>query len=337
MARERVLQQGKLPPALLVEMLAEASPLPDEVVLGPSVGEDAAVIAVEAGSLVVAADPITLTGEGVGRSAVLVNANDVAVMGVRPRWFLATVLLPVGTTDSAVRLLFAELHAAADEAGVALVGGHTEVTGGVGQTVVSGVMMGLGSPDQIVPSSGATPGDVVVQVGAAPIEGAAVLAPTRGLPWPPTDEPLPSISVVEAALTAASLGATSMHDPTEGGLASGLHELAAASGVAITVNPNEVAWHPRAVAVVEAAGANPWATLASGTLLATFGPDAAPAAVGELRRLVPTAAVIGETHEGEGVVDLRGAPIGWPDRDEVARLAEAEDADGHPANPNPPE
>ena len=63
--------------------------------LTPRLGEDAAAIDVEAGCLVVAADPITLTAEGIGWSAVAVNANDLAVMGVRPRWFLATVLLPV--------------------------------------------------------------------------------------------------------------------------------------------------------------------------------------------------------------------------------------------------
>ena len=65
-------------------------------------------------------------------------------------------------------------------------------------------------------------------------------------------------SVVEPALAAAALGATAMHDPTEGGLAAGLHEIAEASGVAIVVDPSEVAWYAPAVAVVEAAGANPW-------------------------------------------------------------------------------
>ncbi|MCP5026077.1 MAG: hydrogenase assembly protein HupF [Actinomycetia bacterium] len=314
-----ILEQGKLPPTLLSEVLARAGPLPAEVLLGPSLGEDAAVVAVEAGSLVVAADPITLTGEGMGRSAVLVNANDVAAMGVRPRWFLATVMLPAGTTDASVRLLFGELLAAVDEAGVVLVGGHTEVTSAVRQPVVSGVMLGMGSPDQIVRSSGASPGDIVVQIGEAPIEGAAVLASPSDPGWPPNGES-PSISVVEAALAAATLGATAMHDPTEGGLASGLHEIAEASGVAITINPDEVAWHPAAVAIVEAAGANPWATLASGTLLATFRPDTAPSAVSELGRLGHVAAVIGEAHEGRGVTDLAGAAMGWPDRDEVARL-----------------
>lgn len=316
------MERGKLSPALLREVLSGAPPLPDDVRLGPAVGEDAAVVNVEAGCLVVAADPITLTGEGIGWSAVAVNANDVAVMGVHPRWFLATVLLPVGTTDSGVHRLFAELHAAVTELGVALVGGHSEITAAVRQSVVSGVMLGVGSPDRIVRSSGARSGDVVVQIGAAPIEGAAVLAAAGAspVPWPPSGVVVPSISVVEPALAAAELGASAMHDPTEGGLAAGLHEIGEASGVAIVVDRSAVAWYPPALAVVEAAGAEPWSTLASGTLFATFRPDDVDAAVGELRHRGHVVTVIGDTKNGVGIADRSGAPIPWPDRDEVARL-----------------
>jgi hydrogenase expression/formation protein HypE len=327
-AEVKVLERGKLPPALLQEVLAGAPPLPDEVRMGPALGEDAAAIDVEAGCLVVAADPITLTGKGIGWSAVAVNANDVAVMGVRPRWFLATILLPVGTTDSGVRRLFAELHAAVADLGVALVGGHSEITAAVRQPIVSGVMLGVDSPDRIVLSSGAVPGQAVVQIGEAPIEGAAVLAAAvaSSVQWPPSGEALPSISVVEPALAAAALGASAMHDPTEGGLAAGLHEMADASGVAIVVDPSRVAWYAPAVAVVEAAGANPWFTLASGTVLATFAADQADAAIRELWRLGHVAAVVGETREGQGVTDLSGAEVPRPNRDEVARLLEGETA-----------
>ena len=242
--------------------------------------------------------------------------------GGPPRWFLATVLLPVGTTDSGVRRLFADLHAAVAELGVALVGGHSEITAAVRRSVVSGVMLGVGSPDRIIRSSGASPCDVVVQIGAAPIEGAAVLAAAGAspVPWPPSGLVVPSISVVGPALAAAELGASAMHDPTEGGLAAGLHEIGEASGVAIVVDRSAIAWYAPAVAVVEAAGADPWSTLASGTLLATFRPGDVDAVVGELRRLGHVVEVIGETRNGVGVADRSGAPVRWPDRDEVARL-----------------
>ena len=112
----RALLPGKIPAHLLPGVLNGFPPLPPEVLLGPAIGEDGWAIAVPAGVLVVATDPIMLTGADVGRLSVIVNANDIAVMGVRPCWFLATVLLPPGTTDLAVDELFGVIRAALDEA-----------------------------------------------------------------------------------------------------------------------------------------------------------------------------------------------------------------------------
>jgi hydrogenase expression/formation protein HypE len=137
------LLTGKLPPELLRELLAEAAADAPEVLLGPAVGEDACAIEVGGGVLVAATDPITLTGAGVGAHSVVINANDVAVMGVRPRWFLAVVLLPEGTEADDVRALLAGTRRALDAVGAVLVGGHTEVTSAVVQSVVVGQMLGF--------------------------------------------------------------------------------------------------------------------------------------------------------------------------------------------------
>ena len=97
------------------------------VVVGPRVGEDAAVIDMGDRYLVATSDPITFATAEIGWYALHVNANDIAVRGARPRWFLATVLLPAGaTSDASLDALFAELHAACDELEVTLVGGHTD-------------------------------------------------------------------------------------------------------------------------------------------------------------------------------------------------------------------
>src|SRR5262249_21265007 len=158
------------------ELLADIGDAPPEVRLGPAVGEDACVIEVPEGALVVTSDPITLTGARVGRYAVVVNANDVAVTGARPRWFLATLLLPVGSTDNDVGELFRDIQEALDALGATLVGGHTEITAAVRQPVVVGQMLGVAARDRVITTGGARPGDVVVQIGAVPVEGAAVLA-----------------------------------------------------------------------------------------------------------------------------------------------------------------
>ena len=132
------------------------------------------------------------------------------------------------------------MRRALEAVGAALVGGHTEVTGAVRQPLVVGQMLGM-TVERTVPTGGLRPGDAVVQVGPAPVEGAAVLAgilpPDRlatvsdhTLEAARTALETPGISVVEPALAAARAGAAALHDPTEGGLSAGLHERADASG-----------------------------------------------------------------------------------------------------------
>jgi len=324
------LPTGKLPWGLLGALLDELGPLSPDVRLGPAIGEDGCAIAVPPGLLVAASDPITLTGVDAGRLAVIVNANDVAVMGARPRWFLATVLLPPATTAAAVRDLFAAMRAGLADVGAVLVGGHTELTPAVTQPVVVGQMLGVVNEARLITTGGARIGDFVVQIGPVPIEGAAVLAVQANARLSQVDPAVlraaqcaladPGVCVVEAALAAAELGATALHDPTEGGLASALHELALAAGAALRIDRGAVRWFPPGVAICRALGADPWSTLASGAVLATFGPDMSTGAVESLGEQGHPASVIGVVEPGAGVNDLGGRAIPWPERDEVARL-----------------
>ena len=148
------------------------------------------------------------------------------------------MLFPSGTRASQVRDCFRQMRDAARAADVALVGGHTEITDAVTQTVVVGHMLGLAADGAFVRTGGVRPGDAIVQVGPAPVEGAAVLA------------------CVAAALRAAELGAVALHDPTEGGLACGLHEMAEASGVRLEVDAEKVLWFEPGLALCRATGAN---------------------------------------------------------------------------------
>ena len=329
-ARERPvrLPAGKIAPDFLAQLIRTS--LPPEVILGPRIGEDAGAVEVEGGTLVAATDPITLTGSGVGAHAVVINANDVAVTGARPRWFLACVLLPEGTTRDDAAALFDGMHRALDVIGATLIGGHTEVTAAVRQPLVVGQMLGI-TTGAIVPTGGLRPGDAVIQVGPAPVEGAAVLAdvlpPERlaGVAAPTVAAAraaldAPGISVVESALAAAAAGAVALHDPTEGGLSAGLHEMADASGVAITLEPERIAWFGPGVELCRAAGLDPWGTLASGTLLAGVSRGRLEEALRDLARAGHAAAVIGRAGIGSGVVFADGAPLRRHERDELSRL-----------------
>jgi hydrogenase maturation factor len=280
--------------------------------------------------LVATTDPITLTTQEIGRFSVIVNANDVAVMGVRPRWFLAVILLPSGTTEATVREVFASIQGGLALVGATLVGGHTEVTQAVTQPLVVGQFLGLAEDGRFVSTGGVRPGDILIQVGLAPVEGAAVLAHEAadrliGLDPAVVEAALhalddPGISIVESALLASELGATALHDPTEGGLLAGLHEMAVASSLRIRADLGSVLWFEPGRELCASLGADPLATLASGSLLAAFSPDRTNAVLRALGQHGYSAARIGTAEPGAGVCDQEGQSLAWPSRDEVARV-----------------
>src|SRR5207247_625329 len=171
---------GKLRASFL-QGLFDRHPVKDErVLMGPRVGEDAAVIDLGERCLVATADPITFASEDAAWYALQVNANDIAVRGARPRWFLATLLLPEGaTTEVSVTTMFEQLTEACEALGVALVGGHTEVTHGLDRPIVAGTMLGEVEKERLVTTGGAQVGDAIVMTKGIPLEGAAIIARER--------------------------------------------------------------------------------------------------------------------------------------------------------------
>jgi len=174
------LPVGKLRASFL-QALFDRHPVKDErVLMGPRVGEDAAVIDLGERCLVATADPITFASEDAAWYALQVNANDIAVRGARPRWFLATLLLPEGaTTEVSVTTMFEQLTEACEALGVALVGGHTEVTHGLDRPIVAGTMLGEVEKERLVTTGGAQVGDAIVMTKGIPLEGAAIIARER--------------------------------------------------------------------------------------------------------------------------------------------------------------
>src|SRR5712691_6639868 len=132
------LPVGKLRADALRATFDKLAPRDPRVIVGPRVGEDAAVIHLGDRYLIATTDPITFAADDVAWYALQVNANDVAVRGARPRWFLATLLLPEGrTTEESATALLDQLAEACQELDVALVGGHTEITHGLDRPIVA--------------------------------------------------------------------------------------------------------------------------------------------------------------------------------------------------------
>jgi len=330
------LPLGKLRPALLADLLARHVTPDPRVIVGPRVGEDAAVLDMGDRYLVATTDPITFVTEDLGWYALVVNANDLAVRGAAPRWFLATCLLPEGrTTESEVAALFAQLGAACQAQGVALVGGHTEVTPGLERPIVVGTMLGEVEKARLVTTAGARPGDALVLTKGVPVEGTSIIARSRDAElrargyedaWLARARGmLARLSVVpEALLAAALVPVHAMHDPTEGGVATALWELADAAGVGLAVEAERIPVLPEGAALCREFGLDPLGTIASGALLLALAPTDAGVVLHALAREGIDAAFIGRVVSREaGVVLSRGGqpePLPRFDQDEITRL-----------------
>lgn len=328
---------GKLPQADLVELLARYAGTPDpRVILGPGLGRDAAVVAFGDRYLVAKTDPITFATDEIGWYAVHVNANDVACLGATPRWFIATLLLPEGKTDYAlVEQIFTQLAEGCREIGTVMVGGHTEITHGLGRPLVVGAMFGESSPTQLVRSDGARPGDTLILTKGIAVEGTALLAreaADRLQGWVAADLLAraagflhnPGISVVrDAALATAAGRVHAMHDPTEGGVATGLWELTEAAGCGAVIDEPALPIFPETEALCAPLRLDPLGLLASGGLLAAVVPEDTAAVLTALHTAGIAATRIGTVRAEPGVVLRSPAgerPLPRFARDELARL-----------------
>jgi hydrogenase maturation factor len=337
------LPVGKLSGDVLQRLLGKYArpgegPATERVVMGPRVGEDAAVIDFGDRYLVAATDPITFATDAMGWYALHVNANDVAVRGARPAWFLATLLLPEGqTTEAQVEALFAEVAEACAALGVALVGGHTEVTAGLTRPIVSGTMLGEVAKDGLVTTGGARPGDTLLLTKGVPLEGAVIIARERGEEAMRRGVPAevvararallrrPGRSVVpEARLAVAAARVHAMHDPTEGGLATACWELAEAAEAGVRLERELVPLLPDGARLCEAFGLDPLGTIASGALLLAVAPADAERVEAACRGAGITCSVIGAmTERSQGTILVEGGrlrPLPTFPQDEITKL-----------------
>ena len=331
------LPLGKLKLELLDRLLKTYTSTDERVLVGPKVGEDAAVIDFGETYLVAKTDPITFVADDIGWYTIVVNANDIATRGAVPKWFLATILLPENaTTAKTVETIFAQLSDACRRYKISLCGGHTEVTYGIDRPLVIGQMLGEVAKEKLIQTSGAHIGDDILLTKGIAVEGTSIIARVKAqeLQGNYSDDFLqtcrkfihtPGISVVKDALTAAQCGNVSaMHDPTEGGLATGLHELAEASGVGVQIEYNAIPVFPETEQLCREYHLEPLGLIASGALVLTAAPTETPHIVAGLREEGISACVIGHVipaQEGRMLFnDHHAVPLPIYHQDELTKI-----------------
>ncbi len=275
-----------------------------ELVVGPSLGVDCAVIDVANASIIVSTDPITGALERIGWLAVNVNANDVATFGVHPQFLSSCILLPENAEEKTVEIICKQMDEAAKKLGIAIIGGHCEVTPGLTHPIVVGCTFGITRKGCYVTPKGAEPGNKLIITKTVGIEGTAILANDReSLLRGNLDHQLlekaknffSKISVVEEATLAFETGGvTAMHDPTEGGIAGGIHELADASNVGFKIFEDRIPIAKETREICRIFQIDPLQLISSGTLLIAVKEDCVSKILDRLEERGINASLAGE-------------------------------------------
>ncbi|MHA2067874.1 MAG: AIR synthase family protein [Candidatus Thorarchaeota archaeon] len=310
---------GKVPPDVLSRIVfAHLGKKDKDLLLGPGIGEDASLIRVGEAVIVAATDPITGSVEDIGWLAVHINANDVATFGVRPRWFLTSIMLPSGFQESDLERIMSQIHEAALSLDITVAGGHTEITDGIDRPIVAGFMMGVTTEGNYVTSAGAKPGDAIVMSKTAAIEGTAILG-AEGASFLSSrvgNKTIENavglrgkISVVEDGIIAFETGyITAMHDPTEGGISGGIHEICDASKVGFEIDLDSIPIHESTIAICDAFSVNVFELISSGCMVMTCANEGSGIVVSALEAKGIQATIIGRI--SENAAERRGISNG---------------------------
>jgi hydrogenase expression/formation protein HypE len=333
---------GKLPIEMLKQLLAGLPSQSNDIILGPGVGLDCAVVQSSDQLLVFKSDPITFASDSIGWYLVQVNLNDLVTTGALPRWLMVVILLPEENAGSLTGAISKQLQEACQKFGIQIIGGHTEITHGLDRPILVGTMIGEVSRNQLITPMGAEPGDHLLLTKGLPIEAVSIIArefsdrlsssPANLSP----DEILsaqnylhdPGISVFKEARIAVRVGGVhAMHDPTEGGLYAALWELAEACQHSIHVDLSQVSIPPLAKRICQSMKLDPFGTIASGALLLAVSSEKSSDMVDAIREEGIDCTVIGEVCRDPGKPNVWSGEFNktllpCPIRDEIAKLFE---------------
>jgi hydrogenase maturation factor len=249
-------------------------------------------------------DPITGAVERIGWLVVNINANDIATFGVEPTLFSSCILLPERGERKTLETICAQMDEAAKDLGIAIIGGHCEVTLDLTNPIVIGCAMGIAEKGKYVTAGDAKPGDKLILTKSAGIEGTAILAAEKeeqlkkavnSTLFQRAKKFYNKISVVKDALIAVKTGGVhAMHDPTEGGVSGGIREMAEASNVGFQVYEEKIPIQPETQKICDYFKIDPLQLISSGALLISAEPEFAEKIVRELKQNQIDASVIGE-------------------------------------------
>lgn len=272
------MKAGKLKESVLKRsVLKQLHTRSEEVLAKPAVGGDYGAVEVSENlAVVLSSDPVTLSREEIGSSAIMAACNDVACSGATLKGVSVTMLLPTTFNEEELRDLMKDMDHACEECCVDILSGHTEVSRAVKEPIVVVTAMGTVAKNAMVHSSGVRPGMDIVATKWVGLEGTAILAKEReeelraryAKPFIDNAKVFGQMmSIVPEAAVAIKSGASAMHDVSEGGIFGALWELAESAGVGLEIDLKKIPIRQETVEICEFFDLNPYKIVSGGCLL----------------------------------------------------------------------
>ncbi len=271
-----MLPVGKLDSELLKKIVFDKITFRrNEVKSRAAIGEDCATVDFDESYLVISTDPITAAVEEIGRLAIHISCNDIATNGIEPIGIMLSVMLPVGTTQKDVERIMEQAGETAKKLEVEIVGGHTEITHAVNKPIIVSTAFGK-KPICETEKFNAEPGDVIMMTKTAGLEGIGIIASDleQRLTSILTKEELgkskkflESVSVVKEGIIAGKIGASQMHDITEGGILGAIWEMCQVGNLGAEICKEEIPVEDVTLKIANALDIDPYRLISSGCML----------------------------------------------------------------------
>lgn len=307
------MKAGKLKESVLKRsVLKQLHKRNESTIVGPAAGGDYGAVAVsEDIAIAISSEPITLTVEQIGSTAIMSACNDVACSGATPIGVSVTILLPTSYNEEELRDLMKDMDQACVSCGVDILSGHTEVTRALKEPLVVVTAIGKGERKNLLHSSKVLPGMDIVATKWIGLEGTGILAKEKeaelrsryAQPFIDKAKTFSQMmSIIPEAAVAASSGAGAMHDVSEGGVFGALWELAESAGVGLEIDLKKIPIRQETVEICEYFDVNPYKILSGGCLL--IATEDGNGLVMELEKANIPAVIIGKATDGNDRVLL---------------------------------
>jgi len=291
-------------PTFKIQRVGEGVGLPelDDGASIPIITEQELVATIDAHTV----SPIFFPGGNIGHLAAAGTINDLAVMGARPLALLDAIVVEEGFSTDKLQAIVQSLNQVAESVGVAVIGGDFKVVekGNIDQIVITTAGIGIAPRGQVVTDAGAKPGDKIIVTGPIAEHGIAILASRVGIELlgDLRSDVRPIWRAIDAALKVGGIHA--MKDPTRGGLAAALNDIAEKSRVGMLLEEERIPLREPVRAAAELLGVDPLELTCEGVALVIVDPEYADDVLSAIRKTPEgsQAEIIGEVTEGRDVL-----------------------------------